>query len=43
MRGADVLQKSIFVMKTPSDFVPAKYLLRQICEIVNGVLKVVRS
>jgi hypothetical protein len=43
MRGADVLHESIFVMKALSDLVPAKYLLRQTCEILNGVFKVVRS
>ena len=43
MRGADVFQESIFEVKTLNDFVPAKYLLRRIREIVNGALKVVRS
>jgi hypothetical protein len=43
MRGAKVLQESIFVVTTLNDFVPAKYLLRRIREIVNGALKVVRS
>jgi len=43
MRGACVLQESIFATRALSDFVPAKYLLRQTRDIVNGVFKVVRS
>ncbi len=36
MRAAEVPQENIFVMKTLSDFFPAKCLLRQIRDILNG-------
>ena len=43
MRGADVLHEGIFLMKALRDLAPAKYLLRQTRDIVNGLLNVVRS
>jgi len=39
MRGADVLQESLFTVKTLNDFVPAGHPLRPIREIVNVALK----
>jgi hypothetical protein len=38
MRGADVMQESLFVMKTLNDFVPADHPLRSIREILNVAL-----
>jgi hypothetical protein len=43
LRGADAMQLGIFVVKTLNDFVPAKYLLPRIREILNGAFKVVIS
>jgi hypothetical protein len=40
MDGVDALQVGIFVMKKLNDFVPAKYLLPRIREILNGALTV---
>jgi transposase len=39
MRGADVLQESLFTVKTLEDFVPVEHPLRPIREIVNTALK----
>jgi transposase len=39
MRGADVLQESLFTVKTLDDFVPVEHPLRPIREIVNTALK----
>lgn len=38
MRGADVMQESLFTYLTLSDFVPADHPLRPIREIVNTAL-----
>lgn len=38
MRGADVMQESLFIMKTLDDFVPADHPLRPIREILNVAL-----
>lgn len=38
MRGGDVMQESLFVMKTLNDFVPADHPLRPIQEILNVAL-----
>ena len=38
MRGSDVMQESLFVMKTLNDFVPADHPLRAIREILNVAL-----
>jgi transposase len=38
MRGADVMQESLFVMKTLNDFVPTDHPLRAIREILNVAL-----
>ena len=38
MRGADVMQEPLFVMKTLNDFVPADHPLRSIREILNVAL-----
>lgn len=39
MRGADVMQESLFTYMTLNDFVPANHPLRPIREIVNTALK----
>lgn len=39
MRGADVMQESLFTCMTLNDFVPANHPLRPIREIVNTALK----
>jgi transposase len=39
MRGADVMQESLFIMKTLNDFVPADHPLRPIREILNVALE----
>jgi transposase len=39
MRGADVMQESLFIMKTLNDFVPADHPLRPIREILNVALQ----
>jgi transposase len=39
MRGADVMQESLFVLKTLNDFVPADHPLRPIREILNVALE----
>jgi transposase len=39
MRGADVMQESLFVMKTLNDYVPADHPLRPIREILNLALE----
>lgn len=38
MRGSDVMQESLFVIKTLNDFVPADHPLRAIREILNVAL-----
>lgn len=38
MRGSDVMQESLFVMKTLNDFVPADHPLRAIREMLNVAL-----
>lgn len=39
MRGADVMQESLFTVKRPEDFVPKALPLRDIRELLNAALK----
>ena len=39
MRGADITQEGLFIVKKTSDYVPAEHPLIAIREIVNAALR----